>query len=208
MEPKFTPIKLTPVKLKSVLFSLILSFIILTLTITNNAMSEITAKLTTSKGDIVLQLTPDKTPITVANFVNLIQRGFYNGLTFHRVLDNFMIQGGDPEGTGRGGPGYNFKDEFDSSLKHSTPGILSMANSGPGTNGSQFFITHVETPWLDGKHSVFGKVISGQDVVNNIKQGDKIITATVTGDTAPLLEKTKDNLSLWNEVLDKKYPRN
>ena len=167
-------------------------------------MAEITAKLTTTKGDIVLELTPDKTPITVANFVNLIQRGFYNGLTFHRVIENFMIQGGDPQGTGSGGPGYNFKDEFDDSLKHTGPGILSMANAGPGTNGSQFFITHVATPWLDGRHSVFGKVTTGQDVVNKIVQGDKIITATVTGDTTALFEKTKANLKVWNEALDKK----
>ena len=120
-----------------------------------------------------------------------------------------MIQGGDPQGTGSGGPGYTFKDEFDDSLKHTGPGILSMANAGPGinnagTNGSQFFITHVATPWLDGRHSVFGKVITGQDVVNKIAQGDKIITATVTGDTTALFEKTKANLKVWNEALDKK----
>ena len=191
------------------LLSIFVLTLIFNLFLKNTLMAEITAKLTTTKGDIVLELTPDKTPITVANFVNLIQRGFYNGLTFHRVIENFMIQGGDPQGTGSGGPGYTFKDEFDDSLKHTGPGILSMANAGPGinnagTNGSQFFITHVATPWLDGRHSVFGKVITGQDVVNKIAQGDKIITATVTGDTTALFEKTKANLKVWNEVLDKK----
>jgi peptidyl-prolyl cis-trans isomerase B (cyclophilin B) len=164
------------------------------------------ATLETTKGVIKIELTPEKTPVTVANFVNLIQRGYYNGLTFHRVIDDFMIQGGDPEGTGRGGPGYRFKDEFDASLKHDIPGVLSMANAGPGTNGSQFFITHVPTPWLDGKHSVFGKVIEGQEVVNSIKQGDKIVKATVSGSTQTLLDKVAE-IKGWNEVLDNKFPR-
>jgi cyclophilin family peptidyl-prolyl cis-trans isomerase len=130
------------------------------------------ATLNTEKGDIVLELFADKTPVTVNNFVFLSREGFYNGIIFHRVIDNFMVQGGDPTGTGRGGPGYTFKDEFDPTLKHDKPGILSMANAGPGTNGSQFFITHVPTPWLDGKHSVFGRVIGGMDVLMSIPPRD------------------------------------
>jgi len=133
-----------------------------------------TATIVTDKGDIVVELHDDKTPKTVANFTKLANDGFYNGLTFHRVIDEFMIQGGCPEGTGTGGPGYQFDDEFHPELKHDGPGVLSMANAGPNTNGSQFFITHVATPWLDGKHSVFGKVTQGQDVVNAIEQGDKM----------------------------------
>ncbi len=160
----------------------------------------------TNKGDIHIKLFPDLTPITVANFVNLAQRGFYNGLKFHRVIEDFMIQGGCPLGTGTGGPGYKFKDEFDATLKHNKPGILSMANSGPNTNGSQFFITHVPTPWLDGKHSVFGEVVSPEDqhVVNSIKQGDVIESVSIDGDTTELFAKTKSNLDSWNKILDKK----
>ena len=144
------------------------------------------ANLETSKGDIIIELFFKQTPLTVSNFVALAEgnhpaaaeeffgKPYYNGLKFHRVIDNFMIQGGDPTGTGSGGPGFQFDDEFSEELKHTGPGILSMANAGPGTNGSQFFITHVETPWLDGKHSIFGKVNSGQDVVDNIAQDDII----------------------------------
>lgn len=162
--------------------------------------------LETNKGVIELELTPEKTPVTVANFVNLIKRGYYNGLSFHRVIPNFMIQGGDPRGDGRGGPGYQFADEIDASLKHSGPGILSMANAGPGTNGSQFFITHVATPWLDGKHTVFGHVTKGQDVVDSIAQGDKIVKATIKGDTSKVLARAKSNIEEWNSVLDKNFP--
>ncbi len=132
------------------------------------------ATLKTDKGDIEIELYADKAPITVNNFVFLAREGFYNGVTFHRVIKDFMIQGGDPAGTGSGGPGYKFRDEFHPSLRHSGPGVLSMANAGPGTNGSQFFITHIATPWLDGKHSIFGQVTKGQDVVNAIQQGDII----------------------------------
>jgi len=131
-----------------------------------------TATIKTNRGDIIIDLYADKTPKTVNNFVFLAKDGYYNGVTFHRVIPDFMVQTGDPTGTGRGGPGYKFADEFHSDLRHTGPGILSMANAGPGTNGSQFFITHIKTDWLDGKHSVFGKVREGQDVVNAIQQGD------------------------------------
>ena len=134
----------------------------------------------TKKGQIKVKLHDAKTPKTCANFEKLTNDGFYNGLTFHRVIADFMVQGGCPQGTGTGGPGYNFEDEFDADLKHAGPGVLSMANSGPNTNGSQFFITHVATPWLDGKHSVFGQVVEGQDVVDAIEQGDVIEKVTVT----------------------------
>ncbi len=137
-----------------------------------DAKKSYTATIKTNRGDIVIDLYADKTPKTVNNFVFLAQDGYYNGVIFHRVIDNFMVQTGDPTGTGRGGPGYKFADEFHPSLRHTGPGILSMANAGPGTNGSQFFITHVKTDWLDGKHSVFGKVREGMDVVNAIVQGD------------------------------------
>src|SRR5512139_1196390 len=137
------------------------------------------ATISTDKGDITIQLFADKTPNTVNNFVFLAREGFYDGTFFHRVIADFMVQGGDPTGTGRGGPGYRFKDEFAPSLRHDKPGVLSMANAGPNTNGSQFFITHVATPWLDGKHSVFGRVIEGQDVVDAIKQGDVMNKVTV-----------------------------
>jgi cyclophilin family peptidyl-prolyl cis-trans isomerase len=131
-----------------------------------------TATLKTDKGDIVIQLHADKTPKTVNNFVFLSRQGFYDGTIFHRVIANFMAQGGDPTGTGMGGPGYKFADEFHSTLKHDSPGVLSMANAGPGTNGSQFFITHTATSWLDNKHSVFGKVIGGMDVLMSIPTRD------------------------------------
>lgn len=138
------------------------------------------ATIETNKGTIRAQLFDDKVPKTVANFEKLASQGFYNGLKFHRVIADFMVQTGCPKGTGTGDPGYKFADEFHKDLKHSGPGILSMANSGPNTNGSQFFITHVPCPWLDNKHSVFGKVLEGQDIVDAIKQGDKMVKVTVT----------------------------
>ena len=138
------------------------------------------ATFETPKGTIRIQLHDDKVPKTVENFVTLVEKGFYDGLKFHRVIDDFMIQGGCPKGTGTAGPGYQFDDEFHPDLTHDGPGVLSMANAGPNTNGSQFFITHVETPWLDNKHSVFGKVIEGQDVVNAIQQGDTMDKVTVS----------------------------
>ena len=139
-----------------------------------------TATIQTNRGDIVLELHQDQTPNTVKNFVDLAEKGYYNGLTFHRVIPDFMIQGGCPDGTGMGGPGYKFADEFDPELRHDGPGVLSMANAGPNTNGSQFFITHVATPHLDGKHSVFGRVVTGQDVVDAIQQGDSMETVTIS----------------------------
>jgi peptidyl-prolyl cis-trans isomerase B (cyclophilin B) len=138
------------------------------------------ATIETNKGTIRLRLEDEKVPKTVANFEKLAQQGFYDGLKFHRVIPDFMIQTGCPQGTGTGGPGYKFADEFHKELKHNGPGVLSMANAGPNTNGSQFFITHVATPWLDGKHSVFGRVLEGQDVVDSIQQGDKMLKVSVS----------------------------
>lgn len=138
-----------------------------------------TAALKTDKGDIIVGLYADKVPNTVNNFVFLAREGFYDGTIFHRVINNFMAQGGDPTGTGRGGPGYSFNDEFDPKLCHDKPGVLSMANAGPNTNGSQFFLTHVPTPWLDGKHSVFGQVIKGLDVLLSIPPRDPMLVGSL-----------------------------
>ena len=164
------------------------------------------ADIETSKGNIILELYYKQAPTTVSNFVALAEgdhpvvddqhsgKPYYDGLKFHRVIDNFMIQGGDPTGTGSGGPGYQFDDEFNEELKHDGPGILSMANAGPGTNGSQFFITHVETPWLDGKHSIFGKVNTGQEVVDNVEQDDIIKKVKIirVGEAAKSFDATKN----------------
>ena len=177
--------------MKKIILFIIIIFLYYYFLIQNNNMD--TAIIKTNKGDIELELYPDKVPNTVENFVKLANEGFYDGVYFHRVIPDFMIQTGDPQAkgvegqdfvyepdgsglpiAGTGGPDYKFADEFHPELKHDTPGILSMANSGPDTNGSQFFITHVPTPWLDGKHSVFGKVLVGQDIVDSIIRGDKI----------------------------------
>lgn len=168
--------------------------------------SELVAVIDTDKGKIRFKLFQDKTPLTVANFVNLVQRDFYKDLTFHRVIPDFMVQGGCPLGSGTGGPGYNFQDEFVDDLCHDKPGILSMANSGPDTNGSQFFITHLATPWLDQHHTVFGEVISSedQDVVNSIDSNDPINNITIEGDCATLMEKSQTQIDEWNQILDKK----
>jgi peptidyl-prolyl cis-trans isomerase B (cyclophilin B) len=161
----------------------------------------LTATFDTARGPIKIALYPDKAPLTVANFVNLARRGFYDGLNFHRVIADFMIQGGCPHGTGTGGPGYRFEDETGNGLHHER-GTLSMANAGPNTNGSQFFITHVATPWLDGRHTVFGKVLEGQGVVDAVQQGDVINKVTIEGDADAALAAKADRVADWNKVLD------
>ena len=166
-------------------------------------MSELIATFNTSRGPIRTRLHAEKTPVTVASFVNLVKRGYYDGLSFHRVIPDFMIQGGCPQGTGTGGPGYKFEDEPRPDLRHDKPGVLSMANAGPRTNGSQFFITHVATPWLDGKHTVFGEVLGAEDmaVVNAIRGGDKIDSVTVSGDADAVLAAQSARVEEWNKVL-------
>ncbi|MBD3615858.1 MAG: peptidylprolyl isomerase [Gracilimonas sp.] len=166
----------------------------------------IKANIKTSKGTIQIHLFTERAPKTVANFVNLASRGYFNNISFHRVINDFMIQGGCPNGDGRGGPGYKFEDEFHDELTHDEPGKVSMANAGPNTNGSQFFITHVPTPWLDGKHTVFGEVSSAkdQDIVNSISQGDQIETVNLEGEYEELLRKI-DEVHYWNETLDEQF---
>ena len=155
----------------------------------------------TNKGDIHIDLYPAEAPVTVASFVNLSKRGFYDGVVFHRVVPNFVIQGGDPTGTGTGGPGYRFEDECHPSRRHDGAGVLSMANAGPGTNGSQFFITHNATPHLDGRHTVFGRVTQGQDVVDAIRQGDTMSNVEIVGDTSGLEAQVADRITEWNKAL-------
>lgn len=177
---------------------------------TTNLSDGLYALMDTSKGEILLQLEMEKTPMTVSNFVGLAEgtiknsKGdgpFYDGLNFHRVIDDFMVQGGCPQGTGTGGPGYNFPDEFDPSLRHEGPGTFSMANSGPGTNGSQFFITHVATPWLDDKHTVFGHVVEGMDVVDAIAQDDMLNKVTIIRKGAAA-EAFKPDTESFNEMIE------
>ena len=154
----------------------------------------------TDRGPIKIELYPDKAPLTVANFVNLAKRGFYDGLGFHRVIPDFMIQGGCPEGSGRGGPGYKFEDETGNGVAHER-GVLSMANAGPNTNGSQFFITHIATPWLDGKHTVFGTVVEGLEAVDKVQQGDHIRSVRIEGDADAVLAARADRVADWNRIL-------
>ena len=168
------------------------------------AAQQLIAVIDTSKGEIQLELNDRAAPTTVANFVNLALRGFYDGLTFHRVERNFMVQGGDPLATGTGGPGYQFRGEI--VLRHNRPGIISMANSGPGTDGSQFFLTHLATPHLNGLHSVFGRVTSGQLVVNQLQRRDVINSITIEGDPTSLFQRKRAQLDEWNEILDEGFP--
>ncbi len=167
---------------------------------------ELTALISTAHGPIHLRLFADHAPLTVANFVNLATRKFYDGLSFHRVIPDFMIQGGCPQGDGRGGPGYRFEDETTPELKHDRPGIASMANAGPNTNGSQFFITHVATPWLDGKHTVFGQVVGADDqaIVNSIRQGERIDSISIQGDYSSLMQEMQSHVDGWNRVLEQR----
>jgi peptidyl-prolyl cis-trans isomerase B (cyclophilin B) len=161
-------------------------------------MKDIRIVMKTSKGNIELTLFPSKAPVTVASFLNLAKQGKYDGIVFHRVIADFMIQGGDPTGTGRGDRGYKFEDECVPELRFDKPGYLAMANAGPGTNGSQFFITHVATPWLNGKHTIFGAVTNGQDVVNAVAQGDKITGIDILDPVDDLFAAKADRIADWN----------
>ena len=165
-------------------------------------------KIMTEKGDININLLPEKSPVTVANFVNLAKKGYYDGLKFHRVIDNFMAQGGDPAGTGAGGPGYQFEDEVNNGLNFSKVGKLAMANAGPGTNGSQFFITTVPTEWLNGNHTIFGEVVSDDDlkVVKKLSNGDVMKKVVVEGDVDAFLKTQKNRVDSWNKTLKQNFP--
>ena len=160
-------------------------------------------KFTTNKGEININLLPEKSPVTVASFVNLVKHGYYDGLKFHRVIEDFMAQGGDPTGTGMGGPGYRFEDEVNNGLNFSVPGKLAMANAGPGTNGSQFFITTVPTEWLNGNHTIFGEVVSDADieVVKLLSNNDVMEKVEIEGDVNKILDTYKDRVDEWNKVL-------
>ena len=165
-------------------------------------------KIITAKGDVNINLLPDKSPVTVANFVNLAKKGYYDGLKFHRVIDNFMAQGGDPTGTGMEGPGYRFEDEVNNGLNFSKAGKLAMANAGPGTNGSQFFITTVPTEWLNGNHTIFGEVVSDADlaVVKKLSNGDIMTKVVVEGDVDAFLKTQKTRVDSWNKTLKQNFP--
>ena len=165
-------------------------------------------KIITAKGDVNINLLPDKSPVTVANFVNLAKKGYYDGLKFHRVIDNFMAQGGDPTGTGAGGPGYQFEDEVNNGLNFSKAGKLAMANAGPGTNGSQFFITTVPTEWLNGNHTIFGEIVSDADlaVVKKLSNGDVMTKVVVEGDVDAFLKTQKNRIDSWNKTLKQNFP--
>ena len=183
----------------------IFTMLIIVINIRSYSMEKtMNVKFKTSKGEINITLFPDKSPITTASFVNLVQHKYYNGLKFHRVIEDFMAQGGDPTGTGSGGPGYNFEDATENGLDFSSPGKLAMANAGPGTNGSQFFITTVPTTWLNDKHTIFGELKSEKDmeVLKSIVQGDKIESVTISGaDTDKFLAEHKNRIDEWNKVL-------
>nr|WP_314113830.1 peptidylprolyl isomerase [uncultured Leptotrichia sp.] len=165
-------------------------------------------KIITAKGDVNINLLPEKSPVTVANFLNLAKKGYYDGLKFHRVIDNFMAQGGDPTGTGMGGPGYRFEDEVNNGLNFSKAGKLAMANAGPGTNGSQFFITTVPTEWLNGNHTIFGEVVSDADlaVVKKLSNGDVMTKVVVEGDIDAFLKTQKTRVDSWNKTLKQNFP--
>lgn len=160
-------------------------------------------KFTTNKGEININLLPEKSPVTVASFVNLVKHGYYDGLKFHRVIEDFMAQGGDPTGTGMGGPGYRFEDEVNNGLNFSVPGKLAMANAGPGINGSQFFITTVPTEWLNGNHTIFGETVSDADieVVKLLSNNDVMEKVEIEGDVNEILDTYKDRVDEWNKVL-------
>ena len=191
--------------------SLLMLSILMMMTIAVQSYSKeykMKVKITTAKGDVNINLLPEKSPLTVANFVNLAKHGYYDGLKFHRVIENFMAQGGDPTGTGMGGPGYKFEDEVNNGLNFSKAGKLAMANAGPGTNGSQFFITTVPTEWLNGNHTIFGEVVSNADldVVKKLSNGDIMTKVTVEGDVDSFLKTQKSKVDSWNKVLKQNFP--
>ena len=191
--------------------SLLMLSILMMMTVAVQSYSkeyEMKAKIITAKGDININLLPDKSPVTVANFVNLAKKGYYNGLKFHRVIENFMAQGGDPTGTGAGGPGYQFEDEVNNGLNFSKAGKLAMANAGPETNGSQFFITTVPTEWLNGNHTIFGEVVSDTDlaVVKKLSNGDVMTKVIVEGDVDAFLKTQKSRVDSWNKTLKQNFP--
>lgn len=189
---------------------LMLSFLMVMMTgvISYSREYKMKVKIMTEKGDININLLPEKSPVTVANFVNLAKKGYYDGLKFHRVIDNFMAQGGDPAGTGAGGPGYQFEDEVNNGLNFSKAGKLAMANAGPGTNGSQFFITTVPTEWLNGNHTIFGEVVSDDDlkVVKKLSNGDVMKKVVVEGDVDAFLKTQKNRVDSWNKTLKQNFP--
>lgn len=194
-------------KIKNISFILIVLMMMLSINSESYAkVTKMNVKFKTNKGEINVKLFSEKSPVTVASFVNLVRRGYYNGLKFHRVIEDFMAQGGDPTGTGMGGPGYRFEDEVKNGLDFSVPGKLAMANAGPGTNGSQFFITTVPTEWLNGNHTIFGEVVSDKDlqVVKSLTNGDIMETVTISGKgIEEFLKKHKNRIDEWNKVLDK-----
>ena len=189
---------------------LMLSFLMVMMTgvISYSKEYKMKVKIMTEKGDININLLPEKSPVTVANFVNLAKKGYYDGLKFHRVIDNFMAQGGDPTGTGAGGPGYQFEDEVDNGLNFSKAGKLAMANAGTGTNGSQFFITTVPTEWLNGHHTIFGEIVSDNDlkVVKKLTNGDIMKKVVVEGDVDAFLKTQKNRVDSWNKTLKQNFP--